>query len=183
MLWRRLTIWLFCGSMMLPALAEAPSGFYVREANLDLVDGVYQLNAQFNLHFPKAAREALDSGVPLTIEVEIEVLRARWYWNDRIARLSQRYKLRFHALTRRYIVNNVNSGAQLTFTTLGDALASLSRLQGFPMLDQRLLPDQGRYLTRLRVSLDFRTLPLPLRTLAYVSPSWWLSSEWYEIPM
>lgn len=174
---------LLCGGLWLPAAAEAPSGFYVREAHLELVDGVYQLNAQFNFHFHKAARDALDSGVPLTIEMEVEVLRKRWYWSDEVATLNQRYKLRFHALARSYIVYNVNSGAQQTFATLADALASLSRLEHFPMLDKRLLPGKGNYLTRLRVSLDFSAMPLPLRTLAYVSPSWWLSSEWYEIPM
>lgn len=183
MSWRRFTILLFCGCLLLPAHAQAPSGFYVREAHLELVNDVYRLSAHFNYHFHAAAREALQSGVPLTIEMDIEVLRKRWYWDDVVASLNQRYKLRFHALARSYIVHNVNSGAQQTYPTLDDALASLDQLDDFPMLDKRLLSGKGSYLTRLRVSLDFSAMPLPLRTMAYVSPSWWLSSEWYEIPM
>ena len=35
------------------------------------------------------------------------------------------------------------------------------------------------YSVRLQASLDIEALPLPLRPLAYVSPSWHLSSEWY----
>ena len=39
---------------------------------------------------------------------------------------------------------------------------------------------QDEYTLAIRAKLDIEALPAPLRPVAYVSPSWRMSSGWYE---
>ena len=57
-----------------PLNAEGLAGrFEVRSADLELKDGVYHLNARFDLPISEAVRRGLVEGVPLTLEVDIEI--------------------------------------------------------------------------------------------------------------
>src|SRR5215467_830927 len=51
---------------------EDPGYFAVREARTELQDGVYYLDARIEYRLSSDARRALQSGVPLTIRVEVE---------------------------------------------------------------------------------------------------------------
>ncbi len=167
----------------LTAAADRP-GIVIRSAHTELVDGVYQLDARYDATLSDSAREALENGVPLVINAAIEVRRVRRYlWKETVASLSQRYRLHYHALSRRYLVVNLNSGVQESAPTLADALRLLGHLERIPVIDRRLLEKGQKYTVRLRIDLDLDALPMPLRTLAYLSPSWYLSSDWYELPL
>jgi hypothetical protein len=174
-----LVAWLGTG----PAAAEDRE-FQVRRVQTRLENEVYRLDADIALRLSGDAREALENGVPLTIDLSIQVLRPRWLvWDERIAALKQSYRLRYHALSQQYLVTNLNTGIQQTFTSRGSALKAIGTLRDFPMLDRRLLKVGESYAARLRARLDIESLPVPLRPLAYLSSEWRLSSEWYEWPL
>ena len=161
-----------------PAWAD---GFEVLRAQTHLVDGVYRLNAEIEFGFSEVALEALHNGVPLTIELEIEVFRERdWLWDETVASLQQWLRLEYHALARQYVVTNLNSGDHKAFPTLQAATDFLGRVQEFPLLDRSLVERGGAYYARLRASLDIESLPAPLRPVAYLSGDWRLASEWYQ---
>ena len=47
------------------SVARAESGIQVKMAELNLVDEVYQLKADFEVNFSQAVEDALNKGVPL----------------------------------------------------------------------------------------------------------------------
>ncbi len=160
---------------------EDPGHFEVRSASLQLSGGVYYLDAWLEYRLSSDANRALQSGVPLTIRVDVEVLTDRRFWFDtEQASLRQRYQLEYHALSERYIVLNLNSGVQASFATLFSALNYLGRIEHLPLIDAALL-DAGRdYDLRLRTVLDVEQFPGPLRLLAFWRRDWSIGSDWYR---
>ncbi|MDD3449372.1 MAG: DUF4390 domain-containing protein [Gammaproteobacteria bacterium] len=170
--------------LTLAATTALAAEFRVREVRSQLVDGVYRMDADLDLELEGEVRDALVNGVPLILGVEIEVVQQRpWLWDQTVASLEQRYQLRHHALSRRYLVKNLNTGVQTSHTHLEDALASVERIRGLPLLEQPLLMAGDEYRGRVRVRLHTEALPSPLRPMAYLSRDWRLKSEWVEWPL
>ena len=178
-----LVMGLFCSA---PAAAQddIPGRFEIRSASVKLVDGVYLLDGRIEYRLPSAAREALQSGVPLRIELEILLIRKRRFLLDaEEAELHQSYQLQYHALSERFIVRNENSGDQTTFATLFSALNFLGRVSELPIIDASLLEEGGNYELRLIAGLDTGGLPGPLRLLTFWRRGWSLESEWFIWPL
>jgi len=155
--------------------------FDVRSASSTMVAGVHELEARLQLILSAEALDALNSGVPLTIELNVEVIRVRGLWLDDLeAELTVTYELEYRPLSQRYIVRNLNSGDQNSFATLYSALNNLGRIQGLPVIDDALLEPGSAYRMRLRALLSTRQLPAPLRILFFWRSQWQLKSDWYE---
>lgn len=167
-----------------PAIAAAqddPGRFEVRSASLELRDDVYYLTARIDYRLSTEARQALESGLTLTIRLEVEFLHRLRLWMDlEEVTLLQLYEVEFHALTERYFVRNRNSGDRASFPTLFEALNHLGRIDDLPVIDAPVLEPGRRYDIRLRAVLDQAELPGPLRLLAFWRRDWSLGSEWYR---
>lgn len=161
--------------------ASAQDGsFEVRSASSRLYDGVYFATARIDYRLSDDALEALDSGVALTVQLQIELTRKRRFWTDpQVARLSQDYSLSFQPLSDRYVVKNLNSGEQDSFATLFSALNNMGRIVDLPIIDAALLSPDSKYEIALRAVLDQNTLPGPLRLIAFWSSGFRLASDWY----
>ena len=158
-----------------------PGRFEVRSAEATLDNGVYYLNAWLELRLPPEAREALHSGVPLTIRLDVELVHDRRWWVDaNVAELAWRYELDYHALTERYVVTNLNTRDRRSFSTLFAALNELGRIERLALIDAVLLQPNRRYDVRLRVVLDMERLPGPLSLLAFWRRDFSIASEWYQ---
>lgn len=179
---RPLAFWLLVVAAALSAsLAWAEGGFRVARAISQVREGVVLLDARIDYDFSKATLDALHNGVPLTVEIEIEILRSRdWAWDETVAALTQRYRLEYHALARQYVVVNLNSGEFRSFPTRAAALVYMGELNDFPVLDAALLDGRsgGSVYGRIRAGLDIEALPPPLRPVAYLSSAWRLGSPW-----
>jgi hypothetical protein len=152
----------------------------IRSAYVEASDSVYVLSTTIDFELPDGARAAVREGVPLTLNLEIVIQRNRRFWLDEtIAALEQRYELVFHALSSRYLVRNLNSGEQTSYATLDAALDSMRVIQDLPILDRALIPERGRYEIGLRASLDVRTMPDALRFVLFWADDWRQRSEWY----
>ncbi len=191
---RRRNPWLVCWVCLFAGLcgaavqaqteAREDSYFKVHEARSLLVDGVYRVSAQVDYQLGDQALEALLHGVPLVLELQIQVLQQReWLWSETVAQLRQRYQLRYHALSQRYLVLSFNTGVQQSFNRLGEALHAIGTLYDLPLIDARLLATGGHYQVRLRADLDIEELPTPIRLWAYLSSGWGVNSEWYTWPL
>ena len=160
---------------------EDPGYFEIREANTQLKDGVYFLDALIEYRLSSEARSALQSGLPLTIRVEVELLRNRhWWFDSEDAALHQRYQLEYHALSERFTIQNLNSGDQTSFSTLYAALDWLGHVNHFPLIDAALIEPGHEYYLRMRTVLDAEKLPGPLRLIAFWRRDWSLGSDWYR---
>ncbi len=171
--------------VLTPAQAQLQpprEGFFdVRSATTAMVAGVHELQARLQLILSAEALDALESGVPLTIELKLEVIRVRGLWFDDVeASLTVTYELEYRPLSQRYILRNLNSGDQNSFATLYSALNNLGRIQGLPVIDDALLQPGSAYRMRLRALLSTRQFPAPLRILFFWRSQWQLQSEWYS---
>jgi len=173
-----------CLGLSAPAQGDDREPFAIEDVTVDLEDGVYRLDARIRYRLPDGVREAVTNGVPIVLEVDIDLLRRRgWWWDEQVAGLLQRYRLRYHALTRQYTVTNLNTEAQRTFPTLGSALQALGRLQGLPAFDASLLREGGDYRLRMQARLNVDELPLPLRVRGYLFSDWRPESPWRTWPL
>ncbi|HEY4644667.1 MAG TPA: DUF4390 domain-containing protein [Steroidobacteraceae bacterium] len=167
-----------------PAAAETDPPFGIRTAYVQLVDGVYLLSTRLYLPLNERLRRALNDGVPLTLDLELEVASTRRYWLDEgVASLRQLFQLQYHAVSGRYLVRNLNSGEQTSFPTLDAAVEQLSHISGLPVLDQALIEGDRRYEFNLRVTLDLGDIPDALRVLMFWTDDWHRVSEWYTWPL
>src|SRR6202142_4285203 len=154
--------------------------FEVRSADLQLKDGVYHLNARIDLPVSDAVRRGLAEGVPLTLELALDIERVRQLLpNSRVAELTQRYHLQYNAVSARYVLRNENSGQQESLGTVGAALESLSEVRDLPVLDKSLLPPGRRYEASVRAKVDYGSVPFSLRVLMFWVNEWHRDSSWY----
>jgi len=155
--------------------------FNVRSATTVENGGVHELDARLQLLLSDEANAALTSGVPLRIELQLEVIRQRRFWPDaKEVELDQVYELEYRPLSQRYLVRDVSSGEQESFATLYAALNNLGRVQGLPVINDARLEADSTYRVRLRALLSTRQYPAPLRLLYFWRNQWQLESDWYE---
>lgn len=152
----------------------------IHESRRELV-----LDARFRVNLTEEASEALASGVPLTLEVQARVTRPRWwwFWDVELVDITAHYELRYHALSRRYVVHDRQRGERRTFFRQEVAIDAWGTVERLSLLPLRRLSGGEQYHVELRARLDLDELPHPLRTVAYVSPDWRLVSDWYRWPV
>ena len=160
---------------------EREGYFEVRSASTSLDEGVHLLDARLQLVLSSEALEALNAGVPLTIEVQVQMIRKRRFYMDALdAELAVRFELEYRPLSQRYIVRNLNSGDQDSFATLYSALNNLGRITELPLIDDALLAPGKDYRVRVRAMLQTQQYPAPLRLVFFWRSQWQLQSEWLE---
>jgi Domain of unknown function (DUF4390) len=178
--------WLLCAAAaaalwVRPLQADGLEGrFEVRSADLELNDGVYHLNAHIDLPVSDAVRRGLAEGVPLTIELDLDIERVRQLLpNSRVAELTQRYHLQYNAVSARYILRNDNSGQQQSLSSVDSALEQLSEVRGLPVLDKALISAGRRYEASVRAKVDYGSVPFTLRVVMFWVNDWHRESDWY----
>ena len=154
--------------------------FEVRSADLQLTEGVYHLNAHLDLPVSDAVRRGLAEGVPLAVELDLDIERVRQLLpNSRVAELTQRYHLQYNAVSARYVLRNDNSGQQQSLSTVDDAIEQLSEVRGLPVLDRALLSVGRRYEANVRAKVDYGSVPFSLRVVMFWVNDWHRESDWY----
>lgn len=157
--------------------------FSVVGARARVSGGVHLLDARFAIRLSPGAREALDNGVPLTFELQIQLVRNHlWLWDAVEVEHVRSRQLEFHALSRSYLVKDVDGGTQGNYSRLDDALAAAGSIEKLLITSMPLDPDRDYYV-RLRGNLDIEALPTPVRLLAYVSTDWDMNGEWSIWPL
>jgi hypothetical protein len=163
--------------------ADDPGEFLVEDAHAWSEAGLQRLDAQFTIRLSSGAQEALENGLPLVLELQVQLVKThKWFWDTVDVDLTQRRQLQYHALSRSYLVKNLNAGTQGNYRGLEDALRAAGTIQNLPLTNVPLQAGR-RYLVRIRGSLDIESLPTPVRLLAYISSAWDMQSEWYAWPL
>jgi Domain of unknown function (DUF4390) len=176
-----LVVMVLVSMMAAPVRAEGLEGrFEIRSADLELKDGVYHLNARLDLPVSDAVRRGLAEGVPLTLELTLDIERVRQLLpNSRVAELTQHYRLQYNAVSARYVLRNDNSGQQESVGTVDAALEQLSEIRGLPVLDRALIAADRRYEANVRAKVDYGTVPFSMRLLMFWVSEWHRESDWY----
>ena len=155
--------------------------FDVRSATTVLVEGNHMLDSRLQLFLSDEALNALNSGVPLTIELSVEIIRTRRFLPDaKEVELEFQYELEYRPLSQRYIVKNVQNEIQDSYATLFSALNKLGRVQDLILIENSSLEPQSNYRFRMQALLSTKQYSAPLRMLFFWRDQWDLKSEWYE---
>jgi len=143
------------------------------EAHWD--NGRIDIRCEQRLQLSAGAREALEHGVPLTIEVE--VLIRDMASRTRIDEVTSRHELRYLPLSEHYRVSGDGMDDIANFPRLRHALARLSRLE--LSIEAGTLP-AGEYEVLARSRLVHGEMPPPMRLPALFDPEWNHTSAWYS---
>ena len=177
--WLLVVLLMLTGGWPAYSAADDSGEILVEDAHAWSDAGLQMLDARFSTRLSSGALEALENGVPLVFEFQVQLVKThKWFWDSVEVDLTQRRQLEYHALSRSYLVKNLNAGTQGNYRRLEDALLAAGTLQNLVMTDAPLQAGQ-RYIVRIRGSLDIESLPTPVRLLAYVSSAWDMQSEWY----
>lgn len=176
---------LLLGMLAYPPVSQANTQeFNVVDAHAYRVYSVYFLDATSTIPLNDTLKSALSNGISVVLAYDIRVVSTGgWWFDDTVASLTQRYRLRYHALSRRYLVDNLNTGISHSYLLLGEALGDIAHLRHLPLLDQSLLNKGQRYVVELKIHVETSAYPLPLRMRAIIEGAWRPSSDWYQCPL
>jgi hypothetical protein len=162
------------------ASADALDGVLeVRSAYVSIEAGVFLLHARIEYPVNPAIRDALHDGVTLSVDLDTRIERERRFWfNADVVELTLRRELEYHAVSDRYLVRDIRSGAQKSFATLEEALTDLGTIDGWPVVVEPQLTG-GHYRISVRASLRRGRLPAAFRALMFWTDDWHRVSEWY----
>ena len=166
-----------------PAAAADPGIFQLEDAHTWRTDEGDYVGAQFEILLSSGAEEAVKNGIPLTFEIQVQVVKKNtWLWDSVEIELVRYKRLQYHALSESYQVKDMSAGSQGNYRRLGDALRAAGNIQSL-LLSGETLDSELNYEIRLRGSLDIESLPTPVRLIAYVSSVWDMTSKWYSWPL
>ena len=181
---RMLLLVLFSLWSLAPGQLTADSSrgvFKVTGAETRRGESDWRIDADVKIRLSGGAREALDNGVPLVLDFQVQALEKQpWLWDKVVAEQKRSRQLQYHALSRTYLVKDLNTGFQRSFRYLDEALQDAGVLEDVAVLEFDEMKDGRRYAVRLRGRLDIEALPTPVRLLAYVSSAWDMDSDWYK---
>lgn len=125
-------------------------------------DGALTLDYSARLTLTPAIEDAAKRGVPLYFVAQAAVYRHRWYWRDeRLARVTRNWRLSYQPLTASWRVSL--GGLSQSFATLAEALAPLSRVTGWRLMDVDRLEGGDRDYLEFSFQLDNAQLPRPMQ--------------------
>lgn len=179
-LWRAL----LCSMALLmawPAIASSEPEV-LQAAVRRSADGA-RLSVRLGLHATPAVESALLKGVPLYFVWQADVVRERWYWTDkRMGSTARTIRLAYQPLTRRWRVSVSADGAasaaglqyalHQNFESLDDALAAVSRVAGWTLVEPGRLEEGVSYRVQWRFRLDLSLLPRPFQIGMANQPDW-----------
>ncbi len=142
-------------------------------------EDTFVLDANIDFNFSDKVIEALQNGVPITLELHLQVRKkGAWLWEKDLLDTRLRYQIRYHALASVYQVVDIQTNVQESFVTREIAITALGDILGMSVVKHEQMEKGKIYNVSLKASLDVDALPLPLRPIAYLSPAWNQSSEW-----
>ena len=157
----------------------ATNSILIKQADLQLVDDFYLLNAEISIDFDAEIEEAVNKGVPLHFLIEFQVVSPRKYWfDDEIITTTNRVVLSYHALTKQYLINRETH--QKSFETLDEAVDELLQLTDLKVFEKVLIEKDANYKAALLMRLDQAKLPKAIQVDAIASEKWNITSQKYE---
>lgn len=161
--------------------AEQNDGFIVKNAELNAGERGYNLNADLQFRFSKEALKALEHGIALQIDIEIQAkLNRKWLWDKTIRETVLSQKLERQPLSDQYLVTDLNTGIKRRFQIMELALEFMGTINDHPFFEFTTLKQGKSYSAQVRARLNTESLPAPLRLSAYIDADWQLSSPWFK---
>ena len=160
------------------------AAFTIEKVETRLKGGIYIMDAQIGYRFSEKALEALENGVPLTLDLQVKLVQASsWFWDKELLDTHIRHTIRYHSLAETYQLFEHSTRKTSNFVTQDALLSELGEITAFELIQAEQLQPEVTYQVRLNVELDIGSLPLLLRPMAYLQSAWKLSSGWSRWPL
>jgi hypothetical protein len=178
--WHILCVALFCAAAGMAARAQDAGRFEVRNAYVELVNDAWLLDVRLDLALADAAQQAIEEGVPLVLELEIEgTVDRRLFPDETVVSLTLRWQITYDAISERFVVTDSASGEHVSHASQAEALEALARISGIQIADTATLSAGGRFDMGVRATVDIGNLPAAVKMLLFWK-SWSRSTEWYS---
>jgi hypothetical protein len=175
-----LLAWLIVPRAAVPAAGPLDGEFEVRSAFVVIDRGVLQLNVHVQYPVNDRIRSALQDGVTLAFDLELNVTRhRRLWWNAAVLDMTLRRELTYHTVTDRYVLRNEQGIEQESFPTLEEAIDRLGRVENLPVLVESQLRGEGPWQVAVRAGVRRGRLSDTMRALMFWSDDWHRNSDWY----
>jgi hypothetical protein len=149
-----------------------------------LLNGVYYSNIDIEFVFSQEYLEALNSGLVFDIDLDFLVVNVRKRrLNREIGKLSQKYTLKYNAFTQRYTILNVNTGREVSRSSVGSALQYLGSIRNLPTIDDSLINIDQNYQVYLQVSTRAQGVPNWIKALTFWRDNLDFVTEWIQWPL
>lgn len=150
------------GLALLQPIGVRAQAVELKQLQLQRRDGDLTLEFSARLTLGPAIEDALQRGVPLYFNARATVYRDRWYWRDeRIARVSRTWRLAYQPLTASWRLSL--GGLSQGYATLSEAMAPLSQISGWRVVELDKLEPGNRYHVEFSFNLDNNQLPQPMQ--------------------
>jgi len=175
-----LLLWLLAPQPSMPAAGPLDGDFEVRSAFIVVERGVLQLNVHVQYPINERIRSALQDGVTLSFDVDLNITRhRRLWWNAGVLETTLRRELTYHAVTDRYVMRNDEGVEEGSFPTLEEAIDRLGRIEDLPVLIESQLHGEGPWQVAVRAGVRRGRLSDTMRALMFWSDDWHRNSDWY----
>lgn len=157
------------------------SDIAVQKAQIELANDMLLISADVSFNFSEDALDALHSGIPIFMDLDVRITRPRKFlWDREELHTHRKYLIERHALSEQFIVSETFTGERGLHRSLKLAIEDLGTIRSLPLAEAKEVDQTSPYDVSLRLRLDIESLPAPLIPIAYISPSWHMSSGWYR---
>jgi Domain of unknown function (DUF4390) len=157
-------------------MAKAQASADVRQVTMTPSGDGLALTGTFALTLSSALTDAVNHGIPLVFQMQVQVRRPRWYWvDDAVFSGHADRRLTYNALVRNYRVTEGQDGRN--FVNLQDALDYVARPVTWTLSNGRVRAGESLEI-QLRFRLDPAFLPKPFQVVSFGDRDWRLDSDW-----
>ncbi len=156
--------------LALQGCAPGEASLTLGEARIDQRGGGTLLVVECDWKPSGEMLDALDHGIPLTLQLELTRERRGLLGWTEVQRETHRLELRYFPLSRNYQLRDLDRATVRSFGVRAAAIAAFSRME-LPLAAASIRA-AGSERQRLRIALDSAALPGALRLPALVDPAW-----------
>ncbi len=158
----------------------------IREFSLNPIGmNVYSTRTKVEIRLSSKLRNTLFNGIKLAIKFQFSIGKHNiWWWDSKEMISELHYELRYHSISKQYIVTNINSNQFWNFNHLSVALSHISKLDGYILPQMTNVVMDGRHYLFLQTIVYPESPNLPLKMQQYFNSQYRLESEGvlWELP-
>ena len=156
----------------------------VKELLIEIVERNIHIDCEVEYGVDKKVKSALRNGIEVTFALELQLQLDHEIWLDTtVTSLVREFRLKYHALSKQYVLKDVEKGHERSFPDLYSAFFYMGNMRELMLANIDVLELDQKYYVRARARLLTEKLPLPLRVKSYFSQDWRPSSGWTIWPM
>ncbi|MGK0269891.1 MAG: hypothetical protein ACI88H_000524 [Cocleimonas sp.] len=138
----------------------------------------FKVNTRVEFELTEYLRNALQNGISLNARIQFRLGKHNsWWFNDDTPLLTVTYQLKYHALSRHYLLSRNDTNQHWNFSNLPSAIRKLSELRKYSLPDITKSLEDGEYYILAAADMAPSSLGLPLRFQSLFSDQYKLTSE------